>query len=283
MSPLVFGAIAPHGGLAIEEWCLPGEEQLAAVTREGMRELGRRCEAAAAEAIVLASPHSVHVEGHFGVVRSGALAGSLGEPGQPVSLARRGDPELGDAVLGALRAEGVPAGGLTFGSRNPSLSEMPMDWGTLVPLWFLPDLPTVVVSPPRDRPLEEHVAAGRAIAAAVGQRRVALIASADHSHTHAEGGPYHVDAEAAREYDGRVVDLVRDDRLDGLLELGELAERALADSLWQMLILHGALGGGWRAELLSYEAPTYFGMLCAAFEPRARDALRSDRRGAPQR
>ena len=57
-------------------------------------------------------------------------------------------------------------------------------------------------------------------------------------------------------------------------ELGELlaldpsfVEAAKADSFWQMLMLHGALGGGWRAEFLSYEAPTYFGMLCAAYEP----------------
>jgi hypothetical protein len=36
-----------------------------------------------------------------------------------------------------------------------------------------------------------------------------------------------------------------------------------------MLMLEGALGeGGWSAEILSYEAPTYFGMLCAAYEPR---------------
>ena len=33
-------------------------------------------------------------------------------------------------------------------------------------------------------------------------------------------------------------------------------------------MLHGALSAenGWRSELLSYEAPTYFGMLCAAYE-----------------
>ncbi len=44
-------------------------------------------------------------------------------------------------------------------------------------------------------------------------------------------------------------------------------EQAKADSFWQLLVLHGALGDGWRAELLSYEAPTYFGMLCAAYAP----------------
>jgi len=32
-------------------------------------------------------------------------------------------------------------------------------------------------------------------------------------------------------------------------------------------MLHGALDGAFGVELLSYEAPTYFGMLCAAFTP----------------
>jgi hypothetical protein len=32
-------------------------------------------------------------------------------------------------------------------------------------------------------------------------------------------------------------------------------------------MLHGALADGFAAELLSYEAPTYFGMLVAAYEP----------------
>ena len=39
-----------------------------------------------------------------------------------------------------------------------------------------------------------------------------------------------------------------------------------ADSPWQLAMLHGVLGDDGRGELLSYEAPTYFGMLCAAYE-----------------
>ena len=40
-----------------------------------------------------------------------------------------------------------------------------------------------------------------------------------------------------------------------------------ADSYWQMLMLHGALDATWHGEFLSYEAPTYYGMLCAAYTP----------------
>jgi len=99
-------------------------------------------------------------------------------------------------------------------------------------------------------------------------KRVALIASADHGHAHDAEGPYGFDP-AAKEYDDRIVDLVREDRLGELLGLdAAFVEAAKADSFWQMLMLHGALGDRWQGEFLSYEAPTYFGMLCAAYEPR---------------
>jgi aromatic ring-opening dioxygenase LigB subunit len=132
-----------------------------------------------------------------------------------------------------------------------------------------PAVPVVVVSPARDLSLEEHVRAGRALALAAEKsgKRVALIASADHGHAHDAAGPYGFDP-AAADYDRQVVDLVRQDRLAGLLELDPaFVDAAKADSWWQLLMLHGALGDGWRAEFLSYEASTYFGMLCAAYAP----------------
>jgi aromatic ring-opening dioxygenase LigB subunit len=61
--------------------------------------------------------------------------------------------------------------------------------------------------------------------------------------------------------------LVRTGRLDRLSEIPpELVEEAKADSWWQMLMLHGATEG-WTGRLISYEAPTYFGMLTAEYRP----------------
>ena len=95
---------------------------------------------------------------------------------------------------------------------------------------------------------------------------VAFIASADHGHGHTEDGPYGF-SEHSAPYDDDVQDVVRRNALGELAGWDpQRAKDALADSLWQMLMLHGALGDGFRAELLSYEAPTYFGMLTAAFE-----------------
>ncbi len=277
MSGIVFSAIAPHGGLVIPELCGEDELALAAETRRAMEELGRRFEVAGPEAAIVLTPHNVHVEGAVAVVVAGSLEGSLGGPdGRVVSMSCPIDLRLAVTVLRTLVIAGVPTLGISFGASDPAEATMPLDWGALVPLWFMggraqPPVPVVLVSPPRDVPGEVLVAAGRALAAAAAAhgKRVALIASADHGHAHGEEGPYGFDPAAAI-FDALVVRLVRENRLAGLLELDpDLVEAARVDSLWQMLVLHGAVEGSFEAELLSYEAPTYFGMLCAAFVPRA--------------
>jgi len=273
---LVFAAIAPHGTLAVPDAPgagVPGSEQ----TQTAMKELGRRFVAARPDATIVLTPHNVHVDGHFAVVLAGALAGTLADWDAPsVELSCPVDLELAAEVVVGLHDASIPVVGVSFGANDPGAATAPLDWGALIPLWVMggraePPVPAVVVSPARDRPFEEHVRAGATIrrAAEASGKRVALIASADHGHAHEKEGPYGYDP-AAKEYDDRVVELVRDDRLGDVVELdGELVERAKADSFWQMLMLHGALGadGGWRGELLSYEAPTYFGMLCAAYAP----------------
>jgi len=164
----------------------------------------------------------------------------------------------------ALQAAGLPAVGVTFGATAAGSSTMPLDWGAVIPLLFM-RAPAVVVSPCRARSNIEHVRAGRALAEATGARRVAFVASADHGHGHVPDGPYGFAAESA-EYDAEIVEIVRSNRLAALEAWDPgFAVAAKADSFWQLLMLHGALGGGFEAELLSYEVPTYFGMLTASF------------------
>jgi aromatic ring-opening dioxygenase LigB subunit len=95
---------------------------------------------------------------------------------------------------------------------------------------------------------------------------VAFVASADHGHAHDPDGPYGFDPASAA-FDAAIVDAVRGNRLERVLDLDDdFIERAKADSPWQLALLHGLLGGIAAGELLSYEAPTYFGMLCASYE-----------------
>jgi len=252
---LVFACIAPHGDMELD-----------AGLREAMEELGRRFVAAGPDVAVVVTPHNVHVDGHYAVVTAG----------------RVGEWETDRATAEALLASDLPVVGVSFGGNDPATAEMPIDWGTEIPLEFMrarqagsvdgkaddarPEDPApaarpkvVVVSPARDRPLEEHLRLGQAIAALPG--RVALIASADHGHAHRADGIYGYHP-AAAEYDALLQAIVASDRLD-FLTLAPLAEPGKADSLWQLLVLQGAVGEAARADVLAYAAPTYYGMLVA--------------------
>ena len=270
---LVFAAIAPHGGLAIVEACRPEERLLATSTRAGMEELGRLFVAERPEAVVVATPHNVHIGNAMGVLVAGRVAGRLEGAPPSIALDVPAATDLAWLVLESLVLAGVPSVGVSFGGNDPATAVAPMDWGVLIPLWFMggrhdPPVPLVVVTPARDLPASAHVDAGAAIAEAAAKSglRVALIASADHGHAHVEGGPYGFHASAAV-YDELVCKLVRTGNLAGLSDISpDLVEQAKADSWWQMLMLHGATTG-WSGRLISYEAPTYFGMMTAAYLP----------------
>jgi len=257
---VVFGAIAPHGDPAFVE---------GSPTRLGFEELARRLERADPDVTVVVTPHNVHVSGAFAVVTAATVAGSLDDP--PVELECVVDRPLASRALAELREARLAAVGVSYGSNDEKLAVLPMDWGTLIPLWFLgardaEPRPVVMVCPARDLSLADHVRAGEAIARACVGRRAAVVASADHGHAHDPEGPFGFHP-AAAEYDERVVELVRENRLPDVVELESIVEAASADSLWQLAVLRGALGDGFDAELLSYDRPTYFGMLCASFEP----------------
>jgi aromatic ring-opening dioxygenase LigB subunit len=217
--------------------------------RAAMEELRRRFDAVVPVVAVVVTPHSVHVEGHFAVVD----AGKVGEWETDA-----------DAVTALMRAD-VPIVRVSYGGNDPATAEFPLDWGTEVPLQFLDAKRIVVVSPARDRPLDEHLLLGKALAALPG--RIALIASADHGHAHHPDGPYGFDP-AAAEYDARLQEILRSQRLD-FRPLADLVEPAKADSLWQLVVLQGAVGEEAHADVLHYAAPTYYGMLVAEVQTAA--------------
>src|SRR5437016_966507 len=271
--PLVFAAIAPHGGIAIAEACEPEERELAVATRAGMEQLGRLFTAARPDVVIVATPHNVHISDALAVIVAARLKGRLNGVTPPIELDVPSEMDLAWRLLESMSAAGLPAAAVSFGSNDPSTAVAPMDWGVLIPLWFMggrsqPPLPAVIVTPARELSASDHISAGAAIAAATGasDRRVAFIASADHGHAHQQDGPYGFHP-AAKEYDPLVCELVTTNRPQRLVEINrEQVELAKADSWWQMLMLHGATAG-WQGDLISYEAPTYFGMLTAAYAP----------------
>ncbi len=276
--PIVYACITPHGGEILPE--LAGDDLATlAPTRAAMEEIGRRMTAAQPDVIVVATPHSLRLEGYNAVVTAAYTEGRLEGPGGVVEARFACDRTLAREIVRQTAAAGIPVVGCNYGALDGPASMIPLDWGALIPLYFLgarigqspEERPQVVlVGPTRDIPLVQLARFGQVIAevAALSGKRVGFVASADQAHAHDPNGPYGFD-QAAAEYDARVVDIVRRDRLEELFTLpADLVERAKPDSLWQMIMLYGVeQHTSLRGEFLSYQVPSYFGMLCASYTP----------------
>jgi aromatic ring-opening dioxygenase LigB subunit len=286
---IVFACISPHGGLLIPLVSGPdGAKALA--SQAAMAELGRRMAAAQPETVVIIEPHSLLVDGAISILDSASVQGTVGPgitiggPGNGYSLSFDVDHELAAAIAGTSRTAGVPV----VRVRNCfEATPLTIYWGTLIPLWFMgaayPVPPRVVVASAGNMhlyqkegvghfgeavPREGYIDFGRAVRAAALQtgRRVAFIASPDLGHRHAADGPFGFDP-ASAECDSAVLEAVRDNALERMLGYdADWIDRGLTEAVEPLLALHGVLEGtDLRAEVLSYEVPTYYGMMCAAY------------------
>jgi aromatic ring-opening dioxygenase LigB subunit len=201
------------------------------------------------------------------------------------------DGALTDTIAAEAGRRDIPVALGGYAGNLRAESAVPLDWGTMVPLWFVghgrnlvgygdvlapePDEdlgpPVVIVTPSRSLPRATLVGFGEAVAAAAERdgRRVAFVASCDWAHTH-PGGRYGAN-EAAAAIDDAVVQALRDGAPGRLVALDERqVEAASIDGLWQALILAGVLNRlPMPGEVLSYEAPAAYatGMIVATFAP----------------
>src|SRR5262249_47680312 len=151
--------------------------------------------------------------------------------------AKVGEYETDRATAEALLAAELPILSVSYGSNWLEFAEFPLDWGAEIPLDFVKAPKIVVVSPSRDRPLEEHLRLGAGAPPPPG--RVALVASADHGHSHTPDGIYGYHP-ASAQYDALLQEILASERLN-FFPLAELVEDATADSLWQLVVLQGAV------------------------------------------
>ena len=246
-------------------------------TRKGMRTLASAMKDAKPDTIVLASPHNLRLHMHIGVVTSEYSSGRVKEGRREIRMRARCDVEFSRKLAEAGEKAGLPVVAANYGVFEGPLSDVAMDWGTMIPLWFLLKgvrlrSRVVIVTPSREIPLEQNVEFGRILAEAASKdvKRIAFVASADQAHRHRKSGPYGFDKRAAA-YDREVVDLIRRDKLDGILRMDpDFVDGARPDSLWQMAMLVGALSVvPMKGELVSYQVPTYYGMLCASYTPKS--------------
>ena len=273
---LTFACIAPHGSEIIAELASRSMARKFEATRVGMRDLARRISDAKPHTIVVASPHNLRLVGQIAVVVAENSSGSLeGSRKKSVSLRANCDVEFGRKLIHESHREGLPVVGANYGTSEGLSSSMQMDWGTFVPLWFVlkerrVKSKIVIVAPSREIPLRKNFLFGRIMAGLMENdktKRFVFIASADQAHAHRKSGPYGFST-SADQYDNYVLDAIRNNRLKRILALTpKFVERAKPDSLWQMAILAGIIDKiPMQSKLLSYQAPTYYGMICASFE-----------------
>lgn len=272
---LVYACIAPHGSEAVESLGAPARDR-AAATRAAFGYLAERAREARVTRWVVATPHAVRVEGAMALSDTERAVCELA-PAGPEGVALRLDLGVDRNLVASLAehaaVRGVPTARVGYGGSSGPGSRYPMDWGAAIPLWHLgaagDGSRVALVVPSRTLTWEDMVRFGEAVAeaAAESDERVGLVASADLSHTHDAAGPYGF-SEAAAVYDHAVRDAVEAGDLMRLLAIEpHLVAAAKPDAQWQILVLAGALvKRPMRPVLLSYEAPTYFGMLCAHCE-----------------
>ena len=274
---LVYACIAPHGGEIIPELAskamLPKFEE----TRAAMRVLAKRISETHPQTVVIASPHNLRLVSRIAVVVSENSSGTLeGSSNRFVSLRAQCDIDFGRILLRQAEKEGLPVVGANYGTATGSSSDMQMDWGTLIPLWFVlkeqklkPKI--LIVTPSREIPLRKNFAFGQLLGRLMNKdrkRKFVFIASADQGHAHSRTGPYGFSPAAAK-YDDFVLRAIRDNSLKRVMRLNpRFVEKAKPDSLWQIAILAGINEVvPLRSQLLSYQVPSYYGMACAGFEP----------------
>jgi aromatic ring-opening dioxygenase LigB subunit len=247
-----------------------------AVTRRAMEDLGRRCLRARPDTLVVFTPHGLCLENCISVSMAVSGAGYLdGENGVRVGMHFLIDQELSEAIGAEAQKRDVPAAMVGYQQDGSAMPVFPLDWGVLVPAFFLgaqwPQPPQIVVAcPDRSLPREKLIAFGEAVVSAAARtgRRIAIVCSADQGHGHSEDGPYGYSPQSAV-HDDAYCTAVRENALERLLSWSnDDIEASMTDSYWQTLMLLGALRmASLKPQMLSYEAPTYFGMACVAFEP----------------
>ena len=278
---IIYGAILPHGPDLIPENAKDPAQM--AETRAAMEEAGRRFAAARVDTLILLDPEIVHTL--QGIALAERRSFFMGEPALSVSISTHAggaggstkerfacDVPLAQAILTAGRNAGYPVI-----SAVGADVDMQLDGGAMVPLWFTihplaePRPKVVVISPSPTVSREVLLDFGGLLAEVAREsgRRIALIASADQGHRHDPKHPRFGFSADSATHDALYCEAVREHRLDRLLEISdELVEGAFADSLWQTLILAGALRVvPMSMNFFSYALPTYYGMAVAVYEP----------------
>ncbi len=274
---VVLGCLTPHPPILVPAIAGRRHEQVRQSV-EAMKGLAAAIRELSPDTLVLISPHAPVEPLAMGISVAGSYRGDFSDFGAPdIRLSAAGDPELVAALKGECGARGVPLS--TIGRSGISYR---LDHGAAVPLYFLREAgveSALTLLSFSSLDMGAHLRFGAAISAAavaVG-RRVVLVASGDMSHRLAPGAPAGY-SPAGKEFDGRLVELLRRSDYHGILSMDEDLRYQAGECGYRSLVVAlGALPGS-RSELLSYEGPFGVGYAVARIVPDQADP--SEHRGA---
>ena len=146
--PLIYACIAPHAGDLIDD------QARIALTRPAMQEMGRRLQVLSPDVIVIINPHGFRVENAISVsVAERATA----EWPPDIKIDFEMDSALAHALVDKASEMNVPVAGYIYGASSGADCFVPLDWGAVVPLYFMghgyePKPKIVHISPMRRLP-----------------------------------------------------------------------------------------------------------------------------------
>ncbi|QXJ35592.1 DODA-type extradiol aromatic ring-opening family dioxygenase [Saccharolobus shibatae] len=251
-----FILVAPHGDEIID----PKEEKLSLLNK-AMREAASLVEA---DEYIVITPHNIRIDDHMAVILTQYAEGKLGKIKRKY-LCDRG---LAYEIYERAKGKGLPVVGVNFGALEGKESKIALDWGSLIPLYFLKRRRIVLLTPARGVKREILREFGVVIGEALRdhRKRIGVIVSADHAHTHDPKGPYGY-SEYAVVYDSMIVDIFKNERFEDLMKIDDkVVSEAKPDSYWQLLIMLGILESScnrYSVKMMVYQVPSYFGMMVA--------------------
>lgn len=260
---IVFAAIVPHSPLLAPSIGKEHREKLADTLR-GFEELAQALYLAKPETIVMLSPHAAMYPDAWSGNVAPMFKGSLKEFGDHgTELPVKADFLLLDHIHRHMRDQKVP---FTLTSSEE------LDYATTIPLLFLlKNMPNAKLIPVGMSGLDpkQHLAFGEELKNILHaeSRRVAVIATADLSHTVNTNSPEGMTEEGIQ-FDKQIREFALAQNVNGILGMSpEMLEKAKQSAHKPIITLLGTLKDmNCKSKELSYEAPFGVGMSVIKFE-----------------
>ena len=132
---LAFGAIMPHGDVipAISTDYGASSQK----TNDAMEQIGQAFRDAAPDVLLLLTPHGVRVEASVTVSVTERASGELIGNDTTIRVDLPVHQFFALSLASRAGSAGVPVSTVIFGSAAGEGSTIPLDWGSIIPLWYL--------------------------------------------------------------------------------------------------------------------------------------------------